>query len=110
MGQKTQSGSSNNFPDSLDFDDVKDDELYYKVAGESSVGSSDGNTLKEKMADKTQKTTIRRFVQKTLGYPLEKHVYSTDDGYLNTVYRIPGKQGTNPPLTAKDPEKRVVIY
>lgn len=43
------------------------------------------------MVDKTSKTTIRRFVQNTLGYPLEKHVYATDDGYLNTVYRIPGK-------------------
>ena len=62
------------------------------------------------MVDKTSKTTIRRFVQNTLGYPLEKHVYATDDGYLNTVYRIPGKQGTNPLPSAKDPNRRVVIY
>ncbi len=25
-----------------------------------------------------------------MGYPLEKHIYTTEDGYMNTVYRIPG--------------------
>ena len=34
------------------------------------------------------------FVKKYLGYPLERHVYSTKDGYINVVHRIPGKKGT----------------
>ena len=42
---------------------------------------------------------VRNFVTEKLGYPLEKHIYATEDGYLNTVYRIPGKKGTNPSLT-----------
>ena len=55
-------------------------------------------------------TTFRRFVTNKLGYPLEKHIYTTDDGYINTVYRIPGIKGTNPPLTEKNPQRPVVIY
>lgn len=61
-------------------------------------------------SDKTRKTTVRRFVTDKLGYPLEKHVYATDDGYLNTVYRIPGKKDSNPSLTEKNPNRPVVIY
>ena len=34
--------------------------------------------------------TIRRYISLKMGYPLEKHKYSTEDGYINTVYRIPG--------------------
>ena len=54
--------------------------------------------------------TPKRFVTDKLGYPLEKHVYETSDGYLNTVFRIPGKKGTKPPTDAYDPERPVVIY
>lgn len=38
--------------------------------------------------------TMRRFVCEKLGYPLEKHIYTTSDGYINTVFRIPGPKGT----------------
>lgn len=53
---------------------------------------------------------MRKFVTKKLGYPLEKHVYSTEDGYLNTVFRIPGKKKMDPALTDQDPTRPVVIY
>jgi hypothetical protein len=36
---------------------------------------------------------FRRFVE-SLGYALEKHTYHTADGYINTVFRIPGKEST----------------
>ena len=53
-----------------------------------------------------QAPTLRRFIQEELGYPLEKHVYMTEDGYINTVYRIPA------PKNAKNVvyDKPVVIY
>lgn len=53
---------------------------------------------------------MRRFVTEKLGYPLEKHIYTTEDGYLNTVYRIPGMRGTNPSIANKNPGRPVVIY
>ena len=53
---------------------------------------------------------VRRFVTEKMGYPLEKHIYATEDGYLNTVYRIPGKKGTDPTLAEKDPKRPVAIY
>jgi hypothetical protein len=28
-----------------------------------------------------------------MGYPMEKHVYYTEDGYINTIFRIPGPKG-----------------
>lgn len=34
----------------------------------------------------------------------------TDDGYINTVFRIPGKKGTNPSLLKKDPQRPVALY
>jgi hypothetical protein len=40
-----------------------------------------------------QYPTLRRFISEEMGYPLEKHVYATKDGYLNTVFRIPGCKG-----------------
>lgn len=40
--------------------------------------------------------TLRKLVVDKLGYPLEKHVYRTKDGYINTLYRIPGPRGTHP--------------
>jgi len=53
---------------------------------------------------------MTRFVTKKLGYPLEKHVYRTADGYLNVVYRIPGMKGTKPGLDDKFPDRPVAIY
>lgn len=32
------------------------------------------------------------------GYPAESHVITTDDGYLLTLHRIPGKKGSKPIL------------
>ena len=56
--------------------------------------------------------TFRRMIEDQ-GYPLEKHVYTTEDGYINTVFRIPGKKGTKPTI-GQHPEnkepKPVVIY
>ena len=49
-----------------------------------------------------QTPTPRRLIEEKLGYPLEKHVYTTKDGYINTVYRIPG-----PKVAGKKP---VIIY
>lgn len=40
-----------------------------------------------------------------MGYPLEKHVYTTSDGYINTLYRIPGKSKED-----SEPGKPVVLY
>lgn len=53
--------------------------------------------------------TLRRFIQEKLGYPLEKHVYSTKDGCINTVFRIPGKKGQSA-QEARQEKKPVVIY
>mgnify|MGYP000851191654 CR=1 FL=1 len=52
--------------------------------------------------------TPRRFICETLGYPLEKHVYYTEDGYINTVFRIPGPKGY--PEGAPNQGKPVVLY
>ena len=43
-----------------------------------------------------QTPTPRRLIEEKLGYPLERHVYTTKDGYINTVYRIPGPKGSVP--------------
>lgn len=46
-----------------------------------------------------------------MGYPLEKHIYTTKDGYINTVQRIPGPKGSK--NTIEEPytkPKPVVIY
>ena len=51
---------------------------------------------KKTINEKLELPTLRKFVEKKLGYPLEKHVYYTKDGYINTVFRIPGPKGTKP--------------
>lgn len=38
--------------------------------------------------------TPRRFVAEQMGYPMEKYTYHTKDGYINSVFRIPGPKGT----------------
>jgi pimeloyl-ACP methyl ester carboxylesterase len=50
---------------------------------------------------------FRRFVEE-MGYALEKHIYETEDGYINTVFRIPGKETTIGKSNL--PKKPVVIY
>lgn len=37
--------------------------------------------------------SFSRYVKNYLGYPLEKHIYCTKDGYINAVQRIPGPKG-----------------
>ena len=38
--------------------------------------------------------TVRRLVCEKFGYPLEMHHYYTRDGFINTVFRIPGIKDT----------------
>jgi hypothetical protein len=48
-----------------------------------------------------------------MGYVLEKHTYNTDDGYINTVFRIPAEKGCHGTLGKKREElapKPVAIY
>jgi len=45
------------------------------------------------LKDNLKFPTLRRFITEHMGYPLEKHIYTTKDGHINTVYRIPGKRG-----------------
>lgn len=56
--------------------------------------------------------TLRRFITEQLGYPLEKHFYTTKDGYINTVYRIPGNKNFKPGKMGNtyNPLRPVVIY
>jgi len=59
--------------------------------------------------------TLRKLVVDQLGYPLEKHIYRTKDGYINTLYRIPGPRGTAPgegdqPGTCNGAPKPVAMY
>ena len=59
--------------------------------------------------------TLRKLVVDQLGYPLEKHTYRTQDGYINTLYRIPGPRGTAPgegdrPGAGDGAPKPVVLY
>ena len=58
--------------------------------------------------------TFKRLVHEQWGYPLEKHKYHTKDGYINTVYRIPGPKGTPTTIGQEGSKKRlrkpVVIY
>jgi len=37
------------------------------------------------------------------GYPFEKHIYVTEDGYINTMHRICGPKGTTPGLSTGRP-------
>jgi len=44
-------------------------------------------------------------------YPIEKHFYTTADGYINCVFRISGPIGTTAENNAKLKNKKpVVIY
>lgn len=63
---------------------------------------------KKGVKETIQYPSLRRFISEKLGYPLEKHIYTTKDGYINSVYRIPGLKGTKEGLGAQG--KPVVIY
>ena len=56
--------------------------------------------------------TLNRVLERW-GYPLEKHKYHTADGYINTVYRIPGPKGSGHTIDkngGKKLNKPVAIY
>ena len=42
-------------------------------------------------------------------YPLEKHIYTTKDGYINTVFRISGPKDSSQSEVLKS-NKPVIIY
>ena len=63
---------------------------------------------KEAIEESTTVPTLRKLICDKMGYPLEKHIYITKDGYINSVYRIPGPKGTKEGVGAEN--KPVVIY
>jgi hypothetical protein len=34
--------------------------------------------------------TPESFIREDLGYPFEEHTYTTEDGYINSIYRVRG--------------------
>jgi len=75
--------------------------------------------LKLQLPKTTTFSAVKRDKFKTLiemvsdyGYPIEKHFYTTADGYINCVHRIPGPIGTKVRLNSatKKNKKPVVIY
>ena len=56
--------------------------------------------------------TPRKLIEDIFGYPFEKHKYITQDGYINTVFRIPGPKGSKSTIgdKLKKTGKKVVIY
>ena len=56
--------------------------------------------------------TARKFIEDVLGYPFEMHKYTTQDGYINTCYRIPGPKGTKSTIgqANKSTGKKIVLY
>ena len=46
---------------------------------------------------------------KKYDYPIERHNYTTEDGYTNTVYRISGPRSTNATDNSKWTKKKPVI-
>ena len=42
---------------------------------------------------KFEEITPESFISKDLGYPFEEHSYTTDDGYVNSIFRVPGAKG-----------------
>ena len=56
--------------------------------------------------------TIKKLIHGQYGHPFEKHTYCTDDGHINTVYRIPGPKSEKSTIGLADRKigKPVVIY
>ena len=44
------------------------------------------------------------------GYPFEKHHYETEDGYINTIHRISGGQGSKASVNYKGDWKPIILY
>ena len=64
-----------------DFDDIITvDDLYQDKQFDDEQAQE-----KEK---KVKISSLRNLIEDKLGYKLEKHVYTTKDGYINTVFRI----------------------
>jgi hypothetical protein len=69
-------------------------------------------SFKQKVVEPLSKPTLRRLVER-MGYVLEKHTYNTEDGYINTVFRIPAEKGCHGTLGKKASElapKPVAVY
>jgi len=71
-----------------------------------------GNIKKdfEMFSNGMKQTTPFSFVTTQCGYPLEKHVYYTEDGYINSIFRVPGRQGTKITKRGELTNKPVVLY
>jgi len=57
--------------------------------------------MERKTSELVQSFSYKKDKYKTLmqlvkdhDYPIEKHFYTTEDGYINTVFRISGPRGT----------------
>ena len=50
--------------------------------------------LLEDMEKVFQPVTLEGFIREELGYPLETYTYTTADGCVNSVMRIPGPKGS----------------
>ena len=46
---------------------------------------------------------------KSYGYPIERHQYTTEDGYMNTAFRINGPRGTHAREVNNSGKKKPVI-
>ena len=91
----------------------------YKAANEinksvNKVNLSFNEMTKEVALSLTvKKDKYKKFMEMVIdyGYPIEKHCYTTEDGYINTVFRISGPRGTTAINNSQcDESKPVVIY
>jgi hypothetical protein len=87
----------------------------YKVTAEVNKGV---NSLSSKIDGIGKSLTVKKDKYKTFmemvidyDYPIEKHFYTTEDGYINCVFRISGPRGTTAANNAQlNQRKPVVIY
>lgn len=91
----------------------------YKAAAEVNKGV---NKITYTMNDMTRdvgeyltkkKDKYKSFMEMVIDYdyPIEKHFYTTKDGYINTVFRISGPRGTTSINNSQfNEEKPVVVY
>ena len=63
-------------------------------SSKEAIGKSLQDT-KDYVGDSMEYPSLKNWITKRLGYPYEKHIYKTADGYLNSVMRIPGRKGTS---------------
>ena len=55
-----------------------------------SLKDSSAHDFTKQFTDKTTTSMTIEELIRSFGYPFEEFVYQTEDGYLNTVHRIPG--------------------